>query len=273
MTRMYRCFVFLLLLFVLIAPMKSSASRISVIRKLVEISPSPSPVSPPEPEPIVKETCEMASHKCHQYETNMTACVSYPETGPQGLHLIVVNDGDTPLKVKVTILPANQSYKGIDIPKHEAKKVKIFANIKGSSFIVLNAGPAGCIIQMEARPQPNFYASYLTPTNGAVLLLAGTIIMGVMWASCKSGKESRHIDGTPYQELEMSRPESLLSSNAETKNGWDQGWDSDWDEEHAVKSPGRNGNGKRALSRQVNGINNPPRSSSNSEGWGNDWDD
>lgn len=148
-------------------------------------------------------------------------------------------------------------------------QVKIFANIEGSSLIVSNAGPGGCMIQMGARPQPNFYASYLTPTNGVVLLLAATIIMGVMWASCKSGKESGHIDGIPYQELEMSRPESLLSSNAETKNGWDQGWDSDWDEEHAIKSAGRNGNGKRALSRQVNGITNPP----NSEGWGNDWDD
>lgn len=46
-----------------------------------------------------------------------------------------MNDGDTPLKVKVTILPANESYEGIDIPKHEAKKVQILFSFSLSYLI------------------------------------------------------------------------------------------------------------------------------------------
>jgi hypothetical protein len=190
----------------------------------------------------------------------MTACVSYPGTGPKQLQLVVVNDGDSPLKVKVTILPANESHSAngaIDIPKHETKKITIKTDFKGSSSIILNVGPGDCIIQLQDQLEPNIYSSYLTPTNCAILLLIFAMIIGVSWVIFKSVKENRHLNGIPYQELEMGQPESILSSKEEKNIGWDESWDDDWDEDNDIKSTIKNLNEKEVES---------------SEGWESDLD-
>lgn len=111
------------------------------------------------------------------------------------------------------------------------------------------------------------YAAYVTPVNGAYVLFATALLIGGMWACCKFGKDKRHLDGVPYQELEMGQQQSAASIDVETADGWDQSWDDAWDEENAVKSPGGSYRGNR----HANGVSSTAAGDAN--GWGKDWDD
>lgn len=142
-----------------------------------------------------------------------------------------------------------------------------------SSSVVLNAGNGECIIHLES-PKPDnslfkgfpYYADYATPQNGAYMLILSVLIFGGMCACCMAGKKGRHVDGVPYQELEMGRPESPSVDHVETAERWDQGWDDDWDEMKAVRSPRSRRNGNAS----TNGISSR---SSDRNGWENGWDD
>jgi len=98
----------------------------------------------------------------------------------------------------------------------------------------------------------------MTPVYGAYFLFAIVLMAGGVWACCWFGKRKARSE-IPYQELEMSMPES--AAVAETADGWDQDWDDDWDEEKAVTSPG-------AKSISANGLTSR---TPNKEGW-EDWD-
>ena len=143
-------------------------------------------------------------------------------------------------------------------------------NDKGSKLI-LNAGNGECVLHMDPPGERNFvvhfpsYDKLVTPVNGAYFLIFTVLVLGGTWACCKFRKKSHH-GGVPYQELEMSMPESVSAINVESAEGWDQGWDDDWDEENAVKSPG----GRHVGSISANGLTSR---SSNRDGWENDWND
>ncbi|KAL1816273.1 uncharacterized protein LOC108221043 [Daucus carota subsp. sativus] len=219
----------------------------------------------PDTEPVVAKTCDKLSKKCH---INMvTACL-----GVEGSLLLVLNEDDLSLKVHVTVSPAI-TYKDIEIPRHQAKKINISDSLRGSSSIVLHAGNENCTIRLGAvvphdtiNPQFPTPGTYITPINGAYIIFASALIIGGTWICFKSWK-GRHtrVDGIPYQEVEMGQSDLVSSVNVETDDAWDQSWDDDWDEEKGVKSTygnfgkssARNGN----ITRSVSG------------GWQNDWDD
>lgn len=150
-------------------------------------------------------------------------------------------------------------------------QINISDNVSGSSSIVLVAESGVCIIHMGADvPKDNFHQlpsfdTYITPINGVYLLLVSALIIGGTLTCFTLSKRRRHLDGVPYQELEMGQSELVSSVNVEAAEGWDQDWDDDWDEEKAVKSPA----GNHVTSRTTNGHT----SRSKSDGWGNDWDD
>lgn len=142
-------------------------------------------------------------------------------------------------------------------------------------MVVLNAGNGACVIHLELHVYNNGffknfpnYTDYVTPLNGAYLLILTAFIIGGIWTCCVLGKRGRHTDGVPYQELEMGQhPDSLSGDgNVETAEGWDQGWDDDWQESKAVKSPRARRNGNVTS----NGLTSR---SSNRDGWENNWDD
>ncbi|KAI8564376.1 hypothetical protein RHMOL_Rhmol03G0176700 [Rhododendron molle] len=195
--------------------------------------------------------------------------------GPEGSYLVVQNDKDTPVNVTLTILPSNITFKEIELQKHQAKKINISEIFGGSQSIILNAGNGNCTIHIaspapEDNSEKNFQwgGANVNPIHGAYLLVLIFLIGGGAWACFELRKRGRHLDGVPYQELEMGQPEIVLAANVETKGGWDEDWDVDWDEEKAVKSPG----GKRLRQGKANG-NGVASGSSHDDGWGNDWDD
>lgn len=276
---MYRALVIITILVVSICPLRSNANLVDLFQTLAEhndtISPSPGPapvVNITSGQPIVKETCQAASTRCQL--KSMTACLRNSKTGPQG-SLLVMNDGESSLKVTITILPANNTFMEIEISSHQTEKINISANVGVGSSFVLNAGDGDCTIHTGAlAPQFNFYqqfpsyGTYATPINGAYLLIVISIVVGGTFACCKLRKTDRHLDGVPYQELEMGNSTIPVSTNVdvEAAEGWDQDWDDDWDDDKAVKSPG----GNRLNGKSTNGTISK---STDSNGWGNDWDD
>ncbi|KAJ4977597.1 hypothetical protein NE237_008377 [Protea cynaroides] len=215
------------------------------------------------------------SNRCTD-QKKLIACLQHPENGSQELFLLVENEGESPLKVNVTVPPTiNIALKELEIPKHEAKKISFSFSIE-SAKIVLNAGNGDCVLHL-GPPQSDdniiqqlfSHASQLsfTPIYGAYILLLTALIVGGVCACCKLGRKRRQQgDGVPYQELEMAMPETVSGVNVDTTDGWDQGWDDDWDEEKAVKPEV----GHNAGHVSENGITSR---SSNRDGWENDWDD
>ncbi|XP_027110606.1 uncharacterized protein [Coffea arabica] len=246
-----------------------------------EASPSPSPGpeaaksksvdhniegnEPKKKEVVAQETCDLNFQKCHDDVTNVTACLlPKDEDANSGLFLLVHNDGQRSVKLNVTLLPVNSSQNDVDILAHKVRKINVSSIASGSSSIVVNAGNWSCVIERGVRIPLGLpsYTAYVKPINGAYLLLATALLIGVMWACCKIGRDGRHLNGVPYQELEMGQQGSGSSRNVETlEESWDQSWDDDWDEEVTVKSPGGNHLG----SRRANGVD--------SNGWGSDWND
>lgn len=146
-------------------------------------------------------------------------------------------------------------------------QVNLPPNTGGNSSILLNVGNRECTIQIGAFLPQGFYTSYFTPINGAYLFFVAAIFMGGTFTCCKLVKGRRHLDGVPYQELEMGEKKgSDPSFVIETSDGWDQNWDDDddWDEEKAVRSPG---------ARKVVGNGGAPLKYIDTTQWGDDWDD
>ncbi|KAJ7959530.1 pollen-specific leucine-rich repeat extensin-like protein 1 [Quillaja saponaria] len=63
--------------------------------------------------------------------------------------------------------------------------------------------------------------------------MLASLIIGGTWACCKLAKRGWHVDGVPYQELEMGQADPITANNVETAEGWDQ----DWEEINTAKSP------------------------------------
>lgn len=245
-------------------------------------SPSPSPVpgngdlAPGDAKVDVKSksgqvTCELVHNKCHDDSANVTACV-LPYAGDGSMGLIVLNEGDDSVKFDVTVLPLEPTYDNIEVLAHEVRKINVSATASSSS-VVLKSINWTCKIQLGVPIPPGIpvplgipYAEYVTPINGAYVLLGTAVLIGMMWACCKLGKHRRHSDGIPYQELEMGQAQSTSSLKVETASGWDQDWDDDWDEERAVRSPG----GNRIGNRRANGGSSRL---AESNGWDDDWKD
>jgi hypothetical protein len=167
-------------------------------------------------------------------------------------------------------LPKDQTTYNRTILKHQTEKINVSLTNEKGSKLILNAGNGECALLVDPPGEGNFmhfpsYDKLVTPVNGAYFLIFTVLVFGGTWACCKFRKKSHH-GGVPYQELEMSMPESVSAINVESAEGWDQGWDDDWDEENAVKSPG----GRHVGSISANGLTSR---SSNRDGWENDWND
>lgn len=144
-------------------------------------------------------------------------------------------------------------------------QINISSIASRSSSIVLSADNWTCSIQMNTGvPVPSgfpyYYTAYVTPVNGAYVLVATAVFIAGIWACCKFGKSNRHLDGVQYQELEMGQQQVDSST---TVDGWDQSWDDNWDEEKAVQSPNRE-------KKRSNGVSS---TASDTNGWENDWDE
>ncbi|KAL3524063.1 hypothetical protein ACH5RR_016897 [Cinchona calisaya] len=208
---------FLLLLYLIWAvPQRSTAAQDDTSSR-----PSPSPfpavdksdsaddkvgANPPKTAVVAKETCDLNFSKCHDDVMNVTACLlALAGDTPDGLFLLVHNDGESSVKLNVTVLPVDSTYDVAAISGHQVKKINVSSsNASRSLSIVLNAANWTCKIER------------------------------------KLGRDERHLNGVPYQELEMGQQGSGSLNNMETLEGRDQSWDDDWDEEKAVKSPGGN---------------------------------
>ncbi|XWS65572.1 hypothetical protein CRYUN_Cryun05aG0125300 [Craigia yunnanensis] len=230
-------------------------------------SPSPSPAPGPS-----NEGCWLLLKSCRN--GSLTACIDPSSTSSKELLLLVKNDGESPLKVNVTVSHAKHTIQDQEklIAGHKIKKVYITANLGGNSSIKLDAGNLECVIRIESAASGGGifdyipFGTHITPINGAYLLfLTCLIVIGSIWACCKRGQRGQQGDGIPYQELEMGQPDSPSANNVETTEGWEQDWDGDWDE---LKS-------KAAIRRQManrsaNGLTSRPPKRDDRE---NTWDD
>ncbi|XAR66032.1 hypothetical protein NMG60_11012078 [Bertholletia excelsa] len=286
---MLRKVIFVAVLLILLVRGESKASMFRTFMRFVdggshrrktEMSPSPSPLpiisnsfgndQAPGASPKEKlirftdERCVKSSSNWCEFLKNVTACMPYAGNGAQGTFLIIQNDEENLVRVNASILPSKIAFDDIKLPKHRAIKINISAYLGGIQSVVIEAGNESCKTDSHPYEIPT-YATIVKPMHGVSFLAVTILIIGGAWAYFKLRKGERHLDGVPYQELEMGNPKSLAAANVETADGWDQKWGDDWDEERAVKSP----SGKH-VRRQANGL--PSRSSSNDE-WENNWDD
>ncbi|CAA3032036.1 Hypothetical predicted protein [Olea europaea subsp. europaea] len=204
------------------------------------MSPSPSPVPSANLKsgdymnsPEGFKAC-VALNNCTINEYNITACVPSVGNGFQESFLLVLNDGESSLNLNITVRPANETLENIVIPAHKVEKVNITSNMQGISSISVNAGNGVCTIQLGASLPQTHHTTYLTPVNGTYMLFVIVLFIGGTWTCFKLVKRKRHLDGVPYQELEMGNQESSFSLNVETAEGWDESWEDEWDEEKAA---------------------------------------
>ncbi|XP_065871565.1 uncharacterized protein [Euphorbia lathyris] len=242
-----------------------------------EVSPSPSPqpiatvTDKPSPQPIVTvtdERCSISSKRTCRDRKSMSACLNTSSSNSfKDLFLLIRNDGEEPLKANVAIVDIDVQLPEILLSKHQAKKIKILANIDGSPSIILNAGNGKCIIPVGSPELDNasygHYIAYLSPIYGAYFLLFTVLIAGGVWACCKFGKNEEQIR---YQELEMEQPTARSVNDEEMEAGWNQGWGNNWEEE--VKS--RNEHGTET--ENVSAANGHISKASDPDGWENDWE-
>nr|XP_043632690.1 uncharacterized protein LOC122603905 isoform X2 [Erigeron canadensis] len=208
--------------------------------------------------------CNTASRTCQV--NNLTACLStYSQSGEHyssrvGPHeemgLYVQNNGENPLHVKVTILPAKDTIEELDLPSHQMQKISISSEVDVSSAIALESSNGDCVIDAAAAaPAPDnhyqknsFSGTYITPINGAYLGIV-LILIGGGLTCYKKRIRGRHLDGIAYHELEMGDSTAM---NVETnqKENWDQDWDDEWGDEKPTKADGDN----LIVVEQVNGL-------------------
>lgn len=120
-------------------------------------------------------------------------------------------------------------------------QVIISSDVDLSSVIALTTNDGDCVISSSAAPPPenhdrkySSYWTYMTPINGAYLVILLLIIGGTL-TFFKLRTWGRHLEGVPYHELEMGNSTGLNVEENETEN-WDQGWNDEWDDEKPVKS-------------------------------------
>ncbi|KAJ8540192.1 hypothetical protein K7X08_026581 [Anisodus acutangulus] len=180
--------------------------------------------------------------------------------GHEQSYLLVLNNDENPLMLRVNISSTNKTYEDIQIPKHDVKQINISCKIGGSSSITLDAATGKCTIEIGHSVWKGYfnnlpsYTMYVTPTNGAYLLGVTDLLIGGIVICYKLGKQDRHLDGVAYQELEMGHPEprSSMSMKLEiSAEGWNESWD-----DKAVKSPG----GKTISVKLANGFDDLDKS-------------
>ncbi|WCJ20090.1 hypothetical protein M5689_002348 [Euphorbia peplus] len=239
------------------------------------ISPQVSPSPSTQPEPIVTvtdERCSDSSNRTCRDRKSLTACLNTSSSSNsfKDVFLLVRNDGDEPLKANVAIVDINVKLPDIILSKHQAKKIKISANIDGSPAIILDAGNGKCIILVRSPELNNAshekYLAYLSPMYGAYFLFFSVLIAIGAWACCKFGKNEEQIG---YQGLEMEQPATLSAKNdEEMAAGWNRGWGgNNWEEEaEEVKSPNEHGIENAAA------ANGNISKASDPDGWEKDWE-
>lgn len=200
-----------------------------------QVAPSPSPVGQP-----TAGTCAGAFYKCQ--DDHIIACFFPARKEHEEQYLLVLNNGEYALTLKVNVSSANETYENIQIPRHDFKQINISSRIGGSSSIMIDAGTVKCRIDIGRSVWQGYfnmpsYTMYVTPTNGAYLLGTTALLIGGIVICCKLRKQDRHVDGVAYQELEMGQPEPHSSMKLEiSTEGWNESWDEDWDDEESVKS-------------------------------------
>ncbi|XP_021723271.1 chromatin assembly factor 1 subunit A-B-like [Chenopodium quinoa] len=211
------------------------------------------------------ESCDEIGRRCQDLKS-MTACVKSFDSDSKALVLLIQNKGDISLKVDVSAMSSGSKQKVITVPKLKSKQMEMSLADGGINEITLNAGYGNCVLHVGTpASQGNYfqllpsYSKFMTPTYGAYLVLVITLIAGGVLGCCWFCKRKAQRD-IPYQELELSMPESAVA--AETVEGWDEVWDDDWDEENAVRSPG----GHRISANGLTARN------SKKDDW-EDWDD
>ncbi|KAK6943263.1 LOW QUALITY PROTEIN: hypothetical protein RJ641_028640 [Dillenia turbinata] len=212
----------------------------------------------------VSETCD-GLPQCKMDE--MVACIQRFKHESKEAVVLVQNEGDSTLKVKVTVTSPNAERK-LDVPKHQSKIISIPVSVSEGVKIILNAGKEDCeldpsIARQDYLKQFLSYAKRVNPIYGVYFLILTAVIVG---GACTCCKEKKTGGWGPYQELEMGLPESIPAVNVDSAEGWDQVWDDDWDEDNAVKSPG----GLYAGNISANGLT---ARASNRDGWEKDWND
>ncbi|KAK1562372.1 hypothetical protein Q3G72_010846 [Acer saccharum] len=219
----------------------------------------------------VDETCKVLTNKC---KINMlVACIKSFDEGSRNLSVLVQNEGEKTLRVKLTIPSAVENpTKQLNVSKNQTQMINISLAVGESPKVILNTENEKCVLDMAPLESEEnaflhlpSYDRLVTPINGAYFLILSVLIFGGTWACCKFRKRKWH-GGVPYQELEMGLPDTASAATVESAEGWDQGWDDDWDEENSVKSPGAPCVGNIS----ANGLTSR---SSNKDGWENDWDD
>ncbi|GLT68270.1 hypothetical protein SLA2020_405180 [Shorea laevis] len=221
-------------------------------------------------QPNSGETCE-DEQRCKD-ENFLVACIKHFDIGSKELAVIVQNEGEETLEVNLIGSTSMENH--FKLPKHGTHRITISLASIQSDKLVVSAGHGNCSLHTDSSvSRANFffllpsYDNLVSPINGAYFLIATVVIFVATWACCKVRNSRRQrLDGIPYQELEMGRPESMSATVVETAEGWDEGWDDDWDEEHAMKSPAARHLGNIS----ANGLT---ARSSNKDGWENDWDD
>nr|GFD02702.1 hypothetical protein CTI12_AA339240 [Tanacetum cinerariifolium] len=153
--------------------------------------------------------------------------------------LLVYNNGESPLHVKILILPANNTITDIELLSHHTEKINISSHVDLSSAISVTTSDGDCVIQAAApapenhRQKYSSYGTYINLANGACLVIL-LLIIGGIFTFIKLRIRSRHLEGVPYQELEMGNSTALEVEENE-KETWDQDWDDGWDDEKPVK--------------------------------------
>ncbi|KAJ6422333.1 hypothetical protein OIU84_027316 [Salix udensis] len=244
-------------------------------RKLMtKESPESSPIPAPFPYYIeTKERCSdpIGKRGCRDLTDSITACLLSSSTSSRELFLLIQNDGEGILKVSFTMTNIKVTFPEIQLSKHDAKKINISEYVEGSPSIILSTGNGPCMIETRSSQEPKVkyepflgHGTYLSPKYGAYLFFIAMIVGGA-WACWWFLKSD--VDGVPYQELEMERPDSHSANDVETTGGWDEGWDDEWDEIKEVRQP----NGHKTASVSSNVVI-ASRNSDTEEG-GKGWDD
>ncbi|XP_057804399.1 uncharacterized protein LOC131019811 [Salvia miltiorrhiza] len=205
-------------------------------------------------------------------EQMMIACIKISKDGgSEHVFLVVINEGESPLKVNVILPNSIQNIlTDVEVPKHTSKKIDITSSVGKSNKLIVSSGGSPCELVLvqsasvdKIIQQLSFYSKQVTPIYAVYASFLVTLLLGGTWACCRFRKRNQQ-DGVPYQELEMGLPES--TANVDGSEGWDHDWDDDWDEDVEVKSP--SGHQVRSVSADGLTSRSPKR-----DGWENGWDD
>lgn len=217
-------------------------------------------------------SCEGATYSCTN--KTMIACIQALGNGSKDVSVLVQNVGDDILRLHINILPSVKNVlPDFQLQKHESKMINVTLDARKSSKVILKAGNGECVFQMDHPvsvedflQQLSIYSKQMTPIYGAYVFFLVALLFGGTWACCQFRKRGVQ-GGVQYQELEMGLPESSVTADVESAEGWDQDWDDNWDDENDIVKTSSAQHGGRV---SANGL--APRAS-RTDGWENDWDD